>query len=98
MDLGSSAAVRVAENIAGVVDVTTTAYATADGRCAMMLPGYDTKLYTANIGAFPLTGTLPTGGTILDYGANSYPIAVSAKRGAYVIGSGLYVSALPCSP
>jgi hypothetical protein len=63
-----------------------------------MLPGYDTKVYTANIGVFPLAGTLPTGGTILDYGANSYPIAVSAKRGAYVIGSGLYVSALPCSP
>jgi len=98
MDLGSSNAVRVAESIASVVDVTTTAYATADGRCAVMLPGYDTKAFTANIGAFPLTGALPTGGTMLDYGANSYPIAVSAQRAGYVIGSGVYARALPCGP
>jgi hypothetical protein len=97
MDLASSTAVRLGENLVGQFTPNTVAYVTADGKCAAFTSGYDSAGMIANVTAFPMTGALPAGATVLDYAANYWPILVSAKRVAYVIGGGVYTSTLPCA-
>jgi Tol biopolymer transport system component len=98
MDLASGTAVNLGTDLVGQTNPNSVAYLTADGKCAAFTAGYDSAHMLANVMSFPLTAgaALPAGGTVLDYAASYWPIVVSSKRVAYVIGGGLYASVLPC--
>jgi len=98
MDLASTTAVNLGADLVPQTNPSYIAYLTADGKCAAFTAGYDSAHMLANVMSFPLTAgaTLPAAGTVLDYAASYWPIVVSSKRVAYVVGGGLYASILPC--
>jgi Tol biopolymer transport system component len=98
MDLATSTTVWLGEDLFAQYVGSAVAYLTAGANCAAFASGYDAASKQVNVTSFPLTGPLPAGGTMLERGSSvASPIVVSAKRVAYVIGRGVYASALPCA-